>query len=100
MKKLPFSKHITRLVFWGGFFIIQECIVLIAYAIHKDFTATAAYLTAAIGVAEAMIMAVTNRYIVLAQAENTGSCNNQGEGITYASAMADQSKNNGTNESI
>ena len=48
-KKLPFSKRITRLVFWGGFIVIQECLLLIAFAIHKDFTATAAYLTAAIG---------------------------------------------------
>ena len=89
MKKPPeFSKRITRLVFWGGMFIIQECIVLIAYAIHKDFTATAAYLTAAIGVAEAMIMVVANRYIVLAEAEHTGASDKQGEGITYAAAKS------------
>lgn len=87
-KKLPFSKRITRLVFWGGIVIIEECILLIAYAIHKDFTATAAYLTAAIGIAEAMIMVVANRYIGLAQAENTGQSKTQGEGVTYAAAKA------------
>ena len=81
-KKLPFSKRITRLVFWGGFIIIQECLALIALAIYKDFTATAAYLTAAIGVAEAMIMAVAGKYIGLAKAEHT-----QG-GITYDAAKA------------
>lgn len=87
-KSIPFSKRITRLVFWGGMAVIEQCLILIAYAIYKDFTATAAYLTAAIGLGQAMILAVASRYIGLAKAENTGESQTEGEGITYAKAKA------------
>ncbi|MEG1562276.1 MAG: hypothetical protein RR365_00865 [Bacteroides sp.] len=77
-----FSKRLSKCVFWGGFFIVQECILLIAFAIYKDFTATAAYLTAAIAVGEAMITVVANKYLSLAQSEHCIG------GITYAAAEA------------
>ena len=81
IKNPEFSKQITRLVFWGGMVIIQECVLLIAYAIHKDFTATAAYLTATVGVANAMIMAVATKYLALAQSDHSGASDKQGDGL-------------------
>lgn len=80
--KQEFSKSLSKCVFWGGFFIVQECIVLIAYAIFKDFTATAGYLTSAIAVGEAMITLVVSKYLSLARSEHKVG------GITFEKAKA------------
>mgnify|MGYP003607631334 CR=1 FL=1 len=70
-KKMEFSKKIALLVFIGGMVVVQECILLIAFAIHKDFTATAAYITAAIGIGELMVGSVVKKYIVLAKSDHS-----------------------------
>ena len=87
-KKMEFSKKLVILAFIVGFIIIQECLVLIGYAIHKDFTATAAYLTAAVAVGEVLLTAGLTFYLNYAKALGTGASDKQGEGITYAAAVA------------
>lgn len=77
-----FSKKVTFLTLLFGFVIAQECLVLIAYAIFKGFSATAAYLTAAIGLSEAVIIGAQSSYISLNKKEKTVG------GITYATAEA------------
>ena len=87
-KKMEFSKKIALLVFVGGMIVIQECVLLIAYAIYKDFTATAAYITAAIGIGELMIGSVIRRYLGLAESDHSEG------GITYDAAKATNFSNN------
>lgn len=81
-KKMEFSKKIALLVFIGGIIVVQECIFLIAFAIFKDFTATAAYITAAIGIGELMIGSVVKKYLGLAISDHSEG------GITYEAAKA------------
>ena len=81
-KKIPFSKLATVFTMACGFIIAQECIILIAFAIHRSFVATAAYLTAAVGLAEAVIGAALSFYISLNKKEKT--CG----GITFEAAKA------------
>ena len=77
-----FSKRLAVSVYRGGMVITQECIFLIAYAIYSDFSATAAYLTAAIAVGQFMITVVSNRYLALAESDHSEG------GITYEAAKA------------
>lgn len=81
-KKMQFSKKIALLVFIGGMIVVQECLFLIAYAIYKDFTATAGYITAAIGIGELMIGSVAKKYIGLAKSDHSEG------GITFETAKA------------
>ena len=81
-RKLDTSKRIALVTFWGGMLIIEECLLLMWYAIHNGFTATAAYLTAAVGVAEGMITLVARKYLSLAQADHSSG------GITFESAKS------------
>ena len=81
-KKRQFSKIAFSLTLASGFIISQECIFLIAYAIHSGFTATAAYLTAAVGLAEAVIGGALALYNNLTKHTNTVG------GITFEAAKA------------
>lgn len=81
-KTTNFSKRMTRLAIVAGFLIAQECLALIGYAIYKEFTAAAAYLTAAVGLAETIIAASLNFYISMAKAEHVEG------GITYEASKA------------
>lgn len=81
-KAANFSKRMTRLAIISGVLIAQECLALIGYAIYKEFTAAAAYLTAAVGLAEAIIAASLNFYISMAKAEHMEG------GITFESLKA------------
>lgn len=81
-KKRQFSKIAFSLTLASGFIISQECIFLIAYAIHSGFTATAAYLTAAVGLAEAVIGGALALYNNLCKHTNTVG------GITFEAAKA------------
>ena len=81
-KKRQFSKIAFSLTLASGFIISQECIFLIAYAIHSGFTATAAYLTAAVGLAEAVIGGAFALYSNLTKHTNTVG------GITFEAAKA------------
>ena len=81
-KAANFSKRMTRLAIISGVLIAQECLALIGYAIYKEFTAAAAYLTAAVGLAEAIIAASLNFYISMAKAEHSEG------GITFEASKA------------
>lgn len=94
-KQANFSKRMTRLSIVAGVLIAQECLALIGYAIHKEFTAAAAYLTAAVGLAEAIIAASLNFYISMAKAEHSEG------GITFEASKANGFKKpEDDNESI
>jgi hypothetical protein len=81
-KPVEFSKRLALSVYRGGMVITQECLFLIAYAIYSDFSATAAYLTAAIAVGQFMITVVSNRYLALAESDHSEG------GITHDAAKA------------
>ena len=81
-KKRQFSKIAFVLTLAAGFIISQECIFLMAYAIRNGFTATAAYLTAAVGLAEAVIGGALALYNNLTKHTNTVG------GITFEAAKA------------
>ena len=76
-----FSKYITEIAFKTGRNVIYACLILSAYAIHKELN-TAAYLTGAIAVGEGLMMLVVKWYLGLAQADHSAG------GITYESAKA------------
>ena len=81
-KKREYSKLITLLVIVAGIAITQECLAIMVFAISKGFTSTAAYLTAAVGLAEAVIAAGISGYLSLAKSDHSEG------GITYESAKA------------
>lgn len=81
-KRLDESKVVTRMVIVFGFIIAQECIALMFYCIRNDYTATAAWLTAAIGIAEAVIGAGLTGYLSLCKSDHKAG------GLTYEAAKA------------
>lgn len=81
-KKREYSKLITLLVVAAGIVITQECLAIMVYAIRQGFTSTAAYLTAAVGLAEAVIGAGVSGYLSLAKSDHSEG------GITFESAKA------------
>lgn len=85
-KKKEYSKTITGWSVFAGFVIAQECMILIFYAIRQGFTAAAAYLTAAVGLGEAIIGAALNFYIALCKSDHKEG------GITYEAAKANDFK--------
>lgn len=76
------SKVITLLVVLLGFGITQECFVLMVLCIVRGYTSTAAWLTAAVGLAEAVIGAGVAGYLSLAKSDHKEG------GITFESAKA------------
>lgn len=70
-KKIACSKKLTTLTLVFGFIIAQECIYLMYLCIVNGYTAAAAWLTAAIGLAEVVIGLGLNSYLGLSKAENT-----------------------------
>jgi len=81
-KKREYSKTITFIVVLFGFIIAQEALVLMGYCIKHDYTATAAWLTAAVGLAEAVIGAGLAGYLSLAKSDHRDG------GITMEAAKA------------
>ena len=81
-KKREYSKRITLLVVAAGIVITQECLAIMVFAIRQGFTSTAAYLTAAVGLAEAVIGAGVSGYLSLAKSDHSEG------GITFESAKA------------
>ena len=65
-----------------GFIIVQECLFLMCMCIKSGYTAAAAWLTAATGVGEAVIIAGANGYLSLAKSDHKRG------GITFESAKA------------
>ena len=62
--------------------IVQECLFLMYLCIKGGYTATAAWLTAATGVGEAVIIAGANGYLGLAKSDHKRG------GITFEAAKA------------
>ena len=81
-KKRDWSKIVCLLVILAGFFIVQECLLLMYLCITHGYTATAAWLTAGVGVGEAVIIAGANGYFSLAKSDHKEG------GITFEAAKA------------
>ncbi len=81
-KKLCWSKILSMVAISYGFIIAQECILLMFYCIRTGYTSTAAWLTAAVGLAEAVIAAGLNGYLSMAKSDHKEG------GITYEAAKA------------
>ena len=82
MKKIQWSKFLPVLVILFGFILAQECMYLMFLCIKEGYTSTAAWLTAAIGVAEAIIAAALTAYISLCKVDHKEG------GITFEAAKA------------
>lgn len=81
-RKLEWSKIVCVLAMLTGFLIVQECLFLMYLCIKGGYTATAAWLTAATGVGEAVIIAGANGYLGLAKSDHKRG------GITFEAAKA------------
>lgn len=81
-KKREWSKVMTLLVVLAGFVIAQETLVLMYYCIKNDYTSTAAWLTAAVGLAEIIIGTGLTGYLNLVKSDHKEG------GITFESAKA------------
>lgn len=80
--KFDRSQLFTLLVILFGFAIAQECLVIMVLCIVRGYTATAAWLTAAVGLAEAVIGLGLNSYMSLAKSDHKEG------GITFEAAKA------------
>lgn len=87
-RKIQWSKLVCLLAMLAGFFIVQECLFLMYLCIKGGYTATAAWLTAATGVGEAVIIAGANGYLSLAKSDHKRG------GITFESAKANNFQTN------
>lgn len=76
------SQLLTVFVILVGFAIAQECIVLMYLCIRNNYTAVAAWLTAAIGLAEVVIGTGLSGYLSLCKSDHKEG------GITFESAKA------------
>lgn len=81
-RKIDWSKIICLLAILAGFTIVQECLFLMYLCIRSGYTAAAAWLTAATGVGEAIIIASINGYLGLAKSDHRKG------GITFEAAAA------------
>ena len=81
-KKLEWHKIIALLVIILGVVIVQECFVLMYLCIRGGYTATAAWLTAAVGLAEAVTGLGAKCYFDLAKSDHSEG------GITFEAAKA------------
>ena len=77
-RKVEWSKVVCLLAMLAGLLIVQECLFLI----KSGYTAAAAWLTAATGVGEAIIIAGANGYLSLAKSDHKRG------GITFEAAKA------------
>lgn len=81
-RKIEWSKVVCLLAILAGFIIVQECLLLMYMCIKSGYMAAAAWLTAATGVGEAVIIAGANGYLGLAKSDHKRG------GITFESAKA------------
>ena len=81
-QKREWSKIFPLIVVLLGFVIAQECLVLMVLCVIRGYTATAAWLTAAVGLAEAVIGLGLNSYMSLAKSDHKEG------GITFEAAKA------------
>ena len=81
-RKIQWSKMVCLIAMVFGFIIVQECLFLMYVCIKSGYTAAAAWLTAATGGGEAVIIAGANGYLSLAKSDHRRG------GITFESAKA------------
>ena len=81
-RKVQWSKIVCLIAMLFGFIIVQECLFLMYMCIKSGYTAAAAWLTAATGVGEAVIIAGANGYLSLAKSDHKRG------GITFEAAKA------------
>lgn len=81
-KAPEWSKVICLLTIFAGFLIVQECLALMYLCIKNGYTAAAAWLTAAVGVGEAVVIAGANGYLGLCKSDHKRG------GITFEAAKA------------
>ena len=81
-RKIQWSKKVCLIAMIFGFTIVQECLFLMYICIKSGYTAAAAWLTAATGVGEAVIIAGANGYLSLAKSDHKRG------GITFEAAKA------------
>lgn len=81
-RKWEWSKCVTLLVILAGVGIVQECFVLMYLCIVRGYTSTAAWLTAAVGLAEAIIGSGLTGYLSLCKRDHSEG------GITFETAKA------------
>lgn len=81
-RRVEWHKIIALLVIFAGIVIVQECFVLMYLCVQNGYTATAAWLTAAVGLAEAVIGLGAKCYFDLAKSDHSEG------GITFESAKA------------
>ena len=81
-KKPEWSKFIVLLVVLLGFIIVQECFLLMWLCIRGGYAGTAAWLTAAVGLAEAVIGAGLSGYLSLCKKDHAEG------GITFEAAKS------------
>lgn len=87
--KIQWSKLLCIVGAVMGFVIVQECFFLMYKMIVAGYTASAAWLTAGVGVGEAVIIACINSYISLCKVDHAVG------GITFESAKARDFKTDG-----
>ena len=85
-RKLEWSKVMTLLVILFGFIIAQEALFLMFLCIRNEYTSAAAWLTAAVGLAEAIIGTGLTGYLSLCKTDHSEG------GITYERAKASNFK--------
>lgn len=66
----------------AGFVIVEECLMIMFLCVWRGYTAAAAWLTAATGVGEAVIIAGVTGYLNLARSDHKEG------GITFEAAKA------------
>lgn len=82
MGKMQMSKVVALLVILAGLAITQESLLLMYLCIKEGYTATAAWLTAAVGLAEGVIASGAAGYFGLAKSDHREG------GITFEAAKA------------
>lgn len=81
-KKPDTSKKFFVLLVLSGLFITQECVFLMYLCIKLSYTAAAAWLTAALGLAQVIIISACNGYFGLVKSDHKRG------GITFEAAKA------------
>ena len=96
-KKVEWYKIIALLVIILGVVIVQECFVLMYLCIINGYTSAAAWLTAAVGLAEVVIGLGAKCYFDLAKSDHSEG------GITFEAAKSkgfSQDEGNGNSPAI
>lgn len=81
-RKVEWHKVVSVLMILVGFAVVQECLFLMYLCIKNGYTSAAAWLTAAVGVGEGIVIAGGGYYFSLAKSDHKEG------GITFETAKA------------